>query len=187
LEQFETTNVQLFFNGNEALISATITVLANGILPGFAATNPLLPTADGGAWHFTDVASGLWYDPPMTEGFEYRADPGTLFTSILDFPTGFDAPFTVIIDDKPFGTYGPGQSVDFSQFPGGGVSEFSITGISPLADAGDPRGFPLRLAFNADFANFTMSPLSNIPEPNSAAIWLIASIVTIAIRHCSYR
>jgi len=58
------------------------------------------------------------------------------FTGITDFPTGFSRPFDVIVDGSLVGSFGPGGTVDFSSFPGGGVTSFTVAGISPVVDAG---------------------------------------------------
>jgi hypothetical protein len=84
----------------------------------------------------------------------------SLFTSILDFPVGFADPFTVSTGSAVLGQFGPGQSVDFTRF-GGGVTEFTVTGISPLADAANPVAFPLQLGFNTPTATFEMQPVIN--------------------------
>jgi hypothetical protein len=105
----------------------------------------------------------------------------SLFTSILDFPTGFDAPFTVAVGDTVIGSFGPGQIVDFTGSQGGGVRSFTLSGISPFADAGDPTAFPLRLELNTPTADFTMAPLSSaVPEPCSIAAWMGLAGIGIA-------
>jgi len=46
------------------------------------------------------------------------------------------------------------------------VDAFTITGISPLVDGGDPLAFPTFLDFDQPTANFTMTPLAVvIPLP----------------------
>jgi hypothetical protein len=58
------------------------------------------------------------------------------------------------------GSFVPGQSFTF---PNGGVSEFSVSGISPLVDPSNPSAFPLELGFNTATASFTQQA---IPEPS---------------------
>jgi hypothetical protein len=139
---------------------------------------PLPPTVmEEGEYEFVGATSGAWVDPPLTDGYRYTMTGGSLFTHILDFPTGFDDSFRVYVGDDLLGTFGPGQSVDFTTFPGGGVSEFLVRGINPLVDVEDPAGFPLRLAYNTPTANFVMTadptPTSTgaVPEPASVATW----------------
>jgi hypothetical protein len=113
-----------------------------------------LPAA--GFFTFIEAFIGAWVDPPLAFGYEYEMLSDSLFTAILDFPTGFDNSFTVSVDGIPLpGAFGPGDSVVFEE----GVRKFSITGISPLVDAESPDVFPVRLAFSTSSASFTMRPL----------------------------
>jgi len=132
--------------------------------PGSSQADPVLPSGGSTStttpvWIFGGDA-GQWYDPPLTAGFRYTMQSGSLFTSILDFPVGFAGPFTVSTGGTILGQLGPGQSVDFTQF-GGGVTEFTVTGISPLADAASPVSFPIKLAFSTPTATFEMEAVLN--------------------------
>lgn len=140
--------------------------------PGSSETFPLLPTVTepDGTFIFTDVPSGVWFDPPAVEGFAYQMLSNSLFTSIVDFPTGFADPFTVAVGDTVLGQFGPGQSVDFAALVGNGVSAFTVSGINPLVEEGDPNAFPIQLAFNTATASFSMRPLldtssEKVPTP----------------------
>ncbi|MBI3654211.1 MAG: hypothetical protein HY231_24535 [Acidobacteria bacterium] len=125
-------------------------------LTGSAQNLPVLPTlTQPRRFIFQNIRSG-WIDPPAAFGFKYSMTSASLFTAILDFPTGFNNLFTVSVGGIIIGTFGPGQSV---VFPGAGVSEFTITGINPLADTDDPTAFPLNLAFNTPTASLTMDAL----------------------------
>jgi hypothetical protein len=129
---------------------------------------PLLPSVTKpGLFIFQGAHSANWFDPPFAYGFDYQMTSGSLFTRILGFPSGFNSPFQVIADGQNLGTFGPGMTVDFTGFAGGGVSSFSILGIDPLVDAANPAGFPLKLEFNTSTADFQMSALteSEVPEP----------------------
>ncbi len=108
---------------------------------------------------FRGAPNRQWFDPPSASGYEYRMADG-LFTRILDFPTGFLSPFTVVVNGAPLGQYRPGQSADFTGFPGGGVASFRITGINPAVDAANPAAFPIKLEFNKQAATFAMLPLT---------------------------
>ncbi len=144
--------------------SSRIILTLSGISPGGSQNNPVLPGGIvGGSFTFIGVITGAWFDPPTAEGFRYTMSSDSLFTKILDFPKGLGDRFTVTVGDESLGEFGPGQEVDFSRFPGGGVKEFTVTGISPLADPEDPVAFPLKLAFNTEKADFMMTPIEN-PE-----------------------
>jgi hypothetical protein len=138
----------------------------------------------GGTYTFTGAESGLWVDPPLTDGYRYTMTGSSVFTSILDFPMGFDDTFEVYVGTSFLGNFGPGDSVDFTSFAGGGVSEFLVRGINPLVDVENPAGFPLRLAYNTPTADFVMtadpSSMSSGPVPERAALitWGLLIIVT---------
>jgi hypothetical protein len=130
---------------------------------GASQNSPLLPSVSGSKFVFSNVFSGAWVDPPSASGFAYQATGGTLFTGIQGFPSGFSQAFTVTVGGTVVGAYSPGQSVTFSS----PVSEFSITGISPLVDSSNPSAFPLAIDFSNPSGNsFTMTSLSSVPEPS---------------------
>ena len=139
---------------------------------GSSQNNPILPNSAGGApFLFNNVSSDKWFDPPLVPSFTYTAQPGTLFSQILDFPTGFSSPFTVAAAGSALGQFGPGQSVSFASVPGGGVSEFTVSGINPLVDTENQRGFPLRIGFTTPTGSFVMTA---VPEPSALALGLLA-------------
>lgn len=151
--------------------------------PGATQGNPILPDiTTPGLFTFTNVPSGRWFDPPIVSGFTYTMTGGSLFSSILDFPTGFAGPFTVDVGGTILGSFGPGQSVDFSGFAGGGVSSFRVTGITPPVDAANPLAFPLQIAFTTPTASFTMQAINpqqtEIPEPGTLALLLVGGLTT---------
>ncbi|NER52876.1 MAG: PEP-CTERM sorting domain-containing protein, partial [Symploca sp. SIO1A3] len=141
--------------------------------PGTSQENPLLPKiTEPNRWVFQEVPSGRWFDPPTAYGFQYQMTSDSLFTNILDFPTGIDDDnlFTVSVGETIIGQFSPGQSVDFVSLLGNGVSEFTLTEINPLVDPKDPTAFPLQLAFNTTTASFQMEALTkpeSVPEPAS--------------------
>ncbi|WP_367287119.1 hypothetical protein [Laspinema palackyanum] len=140
-----------------------------GISPGSSQNNPVLPGGmANGAFSFVGVVTGAWVDPPIAEGFRYTMNSDSLFTEIQDFPTGFPNPFTVSVNGQELGEFGPGDSVDFTQFPGGGVKEFTITGLTPLVDPENPVAFPLKVGFNTETADFTMGA---ILDPEAVAFY----------------
>jgi Matrixin len=140
---------------------------------------PILPTSvDGVEYKFDNVTSGLWFDPPTVSEFRYTAEPGTLFSRIAEFPTGF-GPLTLTIDGNTIGQFNGGQSYNFLTYANGGVSEFTISGIKPPGDLSDPVGFPLRLMFGSATGSFTMTA---IPEPASAMLCLLGMLALQSIR-----
>ena len=136
--------------------------------PGESQFNPLLPDFNTGSlYQFRNEHRYQWFDPPSAYGFKFEMVSDSLFTSILNFPLGFDNPFTVLVGDEVVGEYGPGDSVDFASLFDGGVSEFTVTGLD--VDPSDPTVFPIQLDFNTDTASFDMIALFNEEDPNDPA------------------
>lgn len=141
------------------------------LIPDVVTVNP-----DGSVtWTFTTegisiCASGCWVDPPVSESFTYTMTNAALFTGIADFPTGFASDFEVSVGGSSLGTYGPGDSVDFSGYPGGGVSSFVVSGITPSADLTSAEAFPLELAFDSAVATFEMT--SSAPTAVPGLGWI---------------
>ncbi|NJM59205.1 MAG: PEP-CTERM sorting domain-containing protein [Oscillatoriales cyanobacterium RU_3_3] len=154
--------------------------------PGLSQQNPIMPNVTlPGFWSFFDVPTDRFIDPPTAYGFRYEITSDSLFTQILDFPTGFNTPFTVLVKDVLLGEFTVGNSVNFSNYStllgnllvgGSGVKEFSVTGLN--VDPTNPAAFPLKVAFNTDKANLNMHALLNeveaVPEP-SVMLGLFAS------------
>lgn len=116
---------------------------------------------NGLVYAFNNVPSGLWYDPVPASGFLFEMlEEGLLFNRILDFPGGYDSPFTVSVDGEVLGQFGPGQPVDFVTLLGTGVASFTISGIEPYAQPDERSGgFAVQLDFNEQVATFRMSAL----------------------------
>ncbi len=153
--------------------------------------NPLLPdsTLDG-VFRFIDVIGGKWYDPPSAYGFRYEMTGDSLFTSILNFPVGFENPFTVSVGDTNLGEFLPGDSIDFVSLLGNGVSEFTITGLD--VDPTNPTAFPIKLDFDTDTASFDMHALieedsQNVPEPVSVVSLLTFGSGVVLLRRRKLR
>lgn len=150
---------------------------------GLTQQTPVLPDASfEGGFVFDNAISGMWVDPPATDTFVFEMSDTSLFTAIVDFPTGFSQPFVVSVDGQEVGTFGPGQSVDFSGHPGGGVSSFDVSGIAPEVDSADPEAFPIRLGYDTATAAFTM----RVPEPGSfvGGLAAVASVAWLRRRGC---
>lgn len=135
--------------------------------------NPILPTGGRpGVFSFRNVPSRRWYDPPTAYGFRYSMTSASLFTEILDFPTGFNTPFTVAVKNILLGDFTAGQSVKFKDYSNQlgnlliddtGVSEFSVTGLN--VDPTNPKVFPIKLAFSTETASFDQEAINQVPEP----------------------
>ncbi len=146
---------------------------AQAVVRGGSQQFPILPTIPT----FLSGPSGRWFDPPAASGFDFTMTSGSLFTSILNFPTGIDGDnsFQVWVNDQLFGNFNVGESVNF----GAGVSSFRITGIDPSVDGGDPMAFPIQLEFDTPSASFTMVP---IPETSSALLAAASGVMLLGLR-----
>lgn len=135
---------------------------------GSSQINPILPTSGGaGTWNFTNGNSGLWYDPPLVDAYDYTGTGGTLFNSIT-LPTGFTAPFDVYNGSTFIGSFAGGSAVNFVALTGGAVSSFRVGNINPLADAGSPTAFPLQIFFSTPTGSFTQTGVAAVPEPSTS-------------------
>ena len=163
-------------SSNVSVNSSNSTSIRTGTQTGTSQANPILPTLiRNRIFSFVNVRSGNWFDPPTAYGFSYKMTSDSLFTKILDLPTGFNNPFTVAVKDILLGTiFTPGQSIDFKNYStqlgsflvgGVGVSEFSVTGIN--ADPTNPEAFPIQLEFNTEMASFDQEAIEAVPEPFS--------------------
>jgi len=165
---------------------------------GLSQDNPILPPPPFDTeFVFEDARRRRWFDPPAASSLAYEIlSSGDVFTEIVDFPTGFAAPFRVLVDGVDLGTFGPGDSVLFADFATElgsllvtagngetGVTAFTIADIQPLIDPTDPVAFPLQLDFNRDFIDFRMfapseqqepdEPSAVVPEPVTAGLALL--------------
>jgi len=138
-------------------------------------------------WEFIDVPTEGWFDPVTTEGYLYEIIGGSLFTDIVNFPSGFSSPFDVWAENTLLGSFTPGQSVDFVASLGHGVNGFAVLGISPKVDPTDQDAFPLQLAFDTPTASFSMQGLRSsaaVPEPST---FLLGASGLLALALYSWR
>lgn len=149
-----------------ALTAGEVAALGGGL----SQSNPLPPTTSApGNFTFTNVNSGLWFDPPITSAIDYTLQtPGDYFTSIT-LPTGFNSDFTISSQGNTLGTVSGGKSFTFSN---PGVTEFMISGISPSVDLQYTDAFPVQIYFSDPTGNsFNMSA---VPEPSTIALFGIS-------------
>ena len=140
---------------------------------GLSVDDPVMPTVSSeGQFSFSDLQSGLWYDPPMVDGFDISVSGVATFQS-LTTSVGFDnlrlIVDGVVVDDDLDG----GESYVFAL----GVQAFKIVGIDPDLDSADPgfgSAFPLLLNFNNEAgATMTWTAIeAPIPEPSTYAMLL---------------
>jgi hypothetical protein len=137
----------------------------------------LTNTSHDNEFEFSNVPTGRWVDSPLGPAFSVTAANGTLFSRILE--AGFISDFTVSVGGNVLGQFAAGQSVNFGSFPGGGVSEFFISGNFPQLKPDEPLGFPLKLAFTTPTGSFMMSA---VPEPATTAMLFIAMLALTGTR-----
>ena len=126
----------------------------------------VIPRPEDGAWVFDDVTgTGRWFDPPLTSGYEYKVTDGLSNFVSVQLPTTIgDADNQFVIEDAINGAMlvNGGDMYTFAT----PVDLFTVTGINPLVDGGDPLAFPTFLAFDQLTVSFTQTPVA-IPEPAS--------------------
>lgn len=104
--------------------------------------------------------SGEWFSVLPSSEVLFEAEAGTLFTSILSLPIGADSDNLYRLRSSGFdlGHFLGGQSVDFEQLLGAGVSSFTLSEI----EGGSPDSFALQLEFSSAPASYRMTA---VPEP----------------------
>ncbi len=139
--------------------------------------NPILPNAgNNGFFRFFNVATGQFFDPPTTTGYNYTMDSAlTYFTKVV-LPVGLGSNFSI---SSSQGTFANILEGDQHTFASPGVTSFSILGINPPVDGNLPDAFPVYLEFSAATANFSMQA---IPEPAALLMALVGFGATVARR-----
>ncbi|NET41260.1 choice-of-anchor tandem repeat NxxGxxAF-containing protein [Okeania sp. SIO2B3] len=159
--------------------------------------NPWLPNCEidnGSIFSFCDVSSHQWYDPPTAYGFHYEMNGDSLFTSILDLPSTFENPFTVMVEDIVLGEFSNGDEIDFSLYAdilgdllidGEGVTRFTVR-TGDAIDPTDPMVLPIKLAFNTETADFSLYAVEGdtetAPEPGMVLGLLSVSALFVGSR-----
>ncbi len=133
------------------------------------------PTSGDPVFHFDAAPSNSWIDPPVASGFTYTMTGSSKFTAILDFPTGYDAPFEVTTGATSLGTFAPGDVVDFGP---AGVDAFTVSGISPAIDVGASPGFSIQIETDTLYSDYTIVP---VPEPSAALSWVAGAGLLAAL------
>lgn len=163
------------------------TTQCNPVLPGPCPDAPVLTPR----FCFRDIRDG-WVDPPLAIGYEYHVVGDGHFTSIEDFPLGFENEFSIIADGVEIpGSFGPGDSVQFSP---PGVSTFAVLGVSPGIDSSRSDAFPLRISSDRPLIDFDMFPIASDsscpPLPRSGCRLATKSLVDIRfgddVRHMKF-
>lgn len=163
-------------------------LLETGVAPGSptgaSPATALMPTEaqprpEDGAWVFDNVTgTGRWFDPPAASGYEYAVTDGVSnFVSVI-LPTGIgDADNMFVIEDAVNGStlVAGGASHNFA-VP---VDVFTVTGIDPTVDGGDPLAFPTFLQFDQLTVSFTQTP---IPEPGTLVISAAVGVLMLRRR-----
>jgi len=160
----------------------------SGFVPwitGLTPDDPVMPTlTQDGSFLFNNLQSGLWYDPPLVDGFDISLSGGATFQSVTT-PLGFDNLELVVGGVTVDADLDGGESYTFAA----GVSGFIIRGIDPDLDQADPgfgNAFPLQLSFNnPSGSTMTWDPIVSapIPEPSTWAMLLGGlGLLTVAAR-----
>ena len=168
-----------------------------GIGAGIGPDNPLYPdtcvTGVGETLEciFTMSLSAAFVDPVVANSYRYETLDGSHFVSLGGFPSGFGAPFQLSSGSTFLGSFVPG---DQFVFPNGGVTEFTISGITPSVDGSNPAAFPIQVGMDTVGTRFKSTALfqsaAAVPEPSAwTLLGLGLSALTIGHwrRHRSQR
>ena len=142
--------------------------------PGSSPGNPVLPTSmSGGRFQFGGPNSGLWFDPPMVEGFKIAISSGSfLSTTAAPGFSGLKISVGGTVVDSDFNA---GETYTFS----GTVLEFDIFGITPALDGGSPSfatAFPLQLSFSGTPTLMTWTNIIAVPETSTFGMTLMGLV-----------
>ncbi len=145
---------------------------ASEVRPGDLQSNPVLPSGvrPEGGWGFDDVpGDGNWFDPPMASGYVYETDGASNFVAVV-LPAGIDADGEYTVTDSS-GTTTVIAGAQYT-FPTA-TTQFTVGGIDPLVDGGDPTAFPAFISFDQSLVSFTQTP---VPEPTSLVLSLLGAV-----------
>jgi MYXO-CTERM domain-containing protein len=146
--------------------------------PGTSPGNPVLPNSwnsasNSGRFQFAGPTSGLWFDPPMVEGFTIAISSGS-FLSMTAAP-GFSG-LKIRVDGSVVDSdFNAGETYTFS----GTVLQFDIFGITPALDGGVPTfatAFPLQLSFSGTPAQMTWTNITAVPETSTFGLTLMGLV-----------
>jgi hypothetical protein len=135
-------------------------------IKGISPKNPVLPSTivGPGQFVFANPLPGLWYDPPFASGFTYSLTGGASFIEVAPPPESFGfGPVELVIGGAVIDVLDPGEAFFF----GPGVTTFSLLGISPLVDVGNPPVFPTFLDFAGTATSLTMVAVIAVPAPGT--------------------
>ncbi|MBS1827446.1 MAG: PEP-CTERM sorting domain-containing protein [Acidobacteria bacterium] len=159
-------------NGN---ISMDNILYAGG--PGISESNPLYPETCA-----TNIGQTLeclfalaitvgWVDPIVANAYRYETLDGSHFLSLNGFPSGFGAPFQLYSGSTFLGSFGPGDQFVFAN---GGVTEFTIRGITPSVDGSNPAAFPIQVVMDTAGTQLKSTAFfqseTNVPEPSTLTV-----------------
>jgi hypothetical protein len=102
---------------------------------------------------FASADSGQWFELPPETRWEFRMANDALFTELV-LPDGFTGQYILSVLGSET-SHAQGSHIDLSSYPGGGVSEFTITPKGAGA-----RRFPIRAIFDQPQADFAVIPVS---------------------------
>lgn len=177
------------------MISASTVALALGLLlassgslasPGGSQSDPVLPsrfTTDyisvsgqivgrKDSFEFFQPQSGLWFDPPMVDGFEIALLSGGQFTSVTA-PTGFSNLQLKVGNSIVDASFDAGETYSFAS----GVQSFQIVNVRPSLDpaaANFTSALPLKLTFVGSASTMMLwtSLPAAVPESDSYLLLL---------------
>ncbi|MDP6634196.1 MAG: PEP-CTERM sorting domain-containing protein [Phycisphaerae bacterium] len=166
-----------FTDSTSGMFVASITGGGPGSLDNPVVPDNIVPGLRG-EWVFDNVSGeGQWFDPPTAEGYLYETNGLSNFTQVILPGTVGDADGLFTIIDSVNGTVTVPAGA-LHAFPTA-VDRFTVLGIDPGVDGGDPLAFPTFLAFDQTTVSFTQTP---IPEPATVLLLAFGGVAVLKRR-----
>lgn len=153
--------------------------------PGASADNPILPssTNDGSyVFNYKSSAGGnsVYFDPPIAPGYAFTTSSGSPnFASFtIDTPLPGTTDLTISFDNLTE-HFSPTSTFDFTAYVPGGVSEFTVTGISRSdVNSGGEFNYHMTFVDSTQNGSFSQTALFENPEPGSITL-VIAGVLSL--------
>ncbi|MDP5032634.1 hypothetical protein [Paraglaciecola sp.] len=165
-----------------------------GVELGSTSDVPVLPFVTApGEFVFTSPESGLWYDPPYAEGFEYSLTGGGLFGEIMtpDSTFGFGN-VEIYVGGVLVATLAPDEMFDLTSLNTDTFELFFVGKTLDVAAPGFATAFPLYLEWSGDPVELMMSALlvddvSSVNAPASLSVMFLGCFAIFMVRRKTFR
>lgn len=130
-------------------------------------------------FQFDNPVSGLWFDPPMVDGFVITLGGGALFNGVTA-PTGFIGLKLRVDGSIVDANFEAGETFSF----GSGVKSFDILNVRPLLDpaaANFGTALPLNLTFTGSTSTMLWTSLPSAVPESDAYLLLLGGLTALGL------